>query len=216
MKDVAIFLCDRTGIMARPWAEAGYECYCIDIQHSIRRPRTVDNVTYIWGDVRNWSPLGSVASRIAFLFAFPPCTHVSSSGARDHRTKGVALLADALHLFSACYNAGRWCGAPFGIENPVGTLSTYMGRPDYYFEPWHYGDPWTKKTCLWTGNGFVMPPREVSDPYSVWPDWENIRGRIHTMPPGHERGDRRSETPPGFARAVFRANAQPFARQAIA
>lgn len=192
--------------MALPWAEAGYECYCIDIQHSIRKPRTAGRITYTWGDVRTWTPPDALARRLAFLFAFPPCTHVSSSGARDHKTKGVALLSDALELFTACYNAGKWSGAPFGVENPVGTLSTYMGKPDYYFEPWHYGDPWTKATCLWTGNGFVMPPRQITDPQSFWPEWETIKDRIHKLPPTGDRGDRRSETPAGFARAVFNAN----------
>lgn len=37
-----ISLCDVTGVMAEPWAEAGYDCYCVDVQHSIRRDRTVE------------------------------------------------------------------------------------------------------------------------------------------------------------------------------
>ncbi len=32
-KPCAIFLFDRTAIMAAPWAEAGYDCYCVDSQH---------------------------------------------------------------------------------------------------------------------------------------------------------------------------------------
>lgn len=35
MKDAAIFLFDVTGIMARPWLDAGYECYIVDIQHPV-------------------------------------------------------------------------------------------------------------------------------------------------------------------------------------
>ncbi len=35
-QDVMISMCDKTGIMARPWAENGHLCICVDIQHSIR------------------------------------------------------------------------------------------------------------------------------------------------------------------------------------
>jgi len=202
-KDVAVFLCSRTPIMAQPWADAGYECVCIDIQHSIRRPQRSGRILFQWGDVRTWVPPEPYAKRIAFVAAFPPCTHVAVSGARDFRTKGTAMLRDSLELFSACYSAARWCGAPFMIENPVGKFSDHMMPPDHSFQPWQYGDLWTKKTCLWTGNGFVMPPPMYTEP----PD--GVKELIWKMSPSDDRADKRGETPPGFARAVFRANAAP-------
>lgn len=157
LKNVIISLCDKTGNMVRPWAAAGYECWCIDVQHSIRRPRMesigLGTVHFVWGDVRSWSPSFDVTQRVAAVFAFPPCTHVAVSGARDFRTKGTGLLRDSLELFSACEHAAKWSGASYMIENPVGKFSDHMGKPDYTFDPWQYGDPWTKKTCLWTGGG---------------------------------------------------------------
>lgn len=205
---IVVSLCDRSGVFLRPWAEAGWDCIAVDVQHSIRRPRTErvgdGSITYQWGDVRTWVPSG----RVAFLAGWPPCTHVAVSGARDFRTKGTALLRDSLELFSACYSAGKWSGAPFFIENPVGKFSDHMGTPDYTFHPWEYGDPWTKKTCLWTGGGFVMPPKQHAEPP---PD---VTQKIWTMPPSEDRADLRSETPPGFARAVFQANAERIRRAA--
>jgi hypothetical protein len=200
MKDIALFLCDRSGIMAQPWARAGYLCICVDTQHSIRKVRVEPGVAFQWGDVRTWVPPEACAGRIAFVAAFPPCTHVAVSGARDFRTKGTAMLRDSLELFSACYMAARWSGAPFMIENPVGKFSDHMGRPDFTFQPWQYGDLWTKKTCLWTGGGFVMPPPINTEPPT------GTTERIWKMPPSDERADLRGETPPGFALAVFRAN----------
>jgi len=200
MKDVALFLCDRSGVMAQPWARAGYECFCIDLQHSIRRARVEGGITFLWGDVRTWVPSYTIVDRIGFLAAFPPCTHVASSGARDFRTKGTAMLRDSLELFSACYMAGRWSGAPFMIENPVGKFSDHMLAPDHMFQPWEYGDLWKKKTCLWTGGGFVMPPPLHRE------EPQGVTERIWRMPPSDERADMRAETPPGFARAVFEAN----------
>jgi hypothetical protein len=208
VKDVAIFLCSRTPIMARPWADAGYRCICIDIQHSIRRTRFEDGIEYRWGDVRTWVPPAHYAGRIAFLAAFPPCTHVAVSGARDFRTKGTAMLRDSLELFSACYSAACWSGGRFMIENPVGKFSDHMLPPDYSFQPWEYGDLWMKKTCLWTGGGFVMPPPKYTEPPA------GTKELIWKMSPSDDRADKRAETPPGFARAVFETNGRTLAATA--
>jgi hypothetical protein len=91
------------------------------------------------------------------------------------------------------------------IENPVGRLSTCWRKPDYQFDPCDYGayldppgDTYTKRTCLWTGAGFVMPK-----PDPVLP----LEGsRMHLLPPSDDRANLRSETPAGFALAVFKAN----------
>jgi hypothetical protein len=203
-RDIAVFLCDESGIMAEPWAAAGIECYCVDIQHSIRRERVVGNIHFVWGDARSWTP--PEGCRIVFFAAFPPCTHVAGSGARDFKTKGPMMLADALQVFNACDLAAGWSGAPYMIENPVGVLSSHVRQPDYKFDPCDYAgylddpmqDAYTKKTCLWTGGGFVMPEPKPELP------WHG--SKMHTMPPGDERQKLRSKTPRGFARAVFEAN----------
>jgi hypothetical protein len=205
MPGIVISLCDETGNMVRPWAEAGYECFCFDIAHSIRMPRREGNINFIWGDVRTVRrPPGNIVA----AFAFPPCTHVSGSGARDWPVKGGQMLRDTLEIFEACRQVCEWSGAPYCIENPVGLLATipHIGRPDHYFHPCDYtgfelGDNYTKKTCLWTGNGFVMPDRSMADGLDLPDD------RIHKATPGEERGAFRSATPIGFARAVFEANA---------
>lgn len=203
----AIFLCDLSGVMAEPWAAAGYECWCVDIAHSIRRPRTDGNIHFVWGDVRTYRR--PTTKQVAFVAAFPPCTQVSGAGARDFAIKGGNMLRDALETFEACRAAASWSGAPYLVENPVGVLSSipHIGKPDYYFEPCDFAgyadDPqseaYTKKTCLWTGNGFVMPETRWVDPV--------LGSKMHLMPPSDDRADLRSKTPEGFARAIFKANA---------
>jgi len=200
-----ISLCDETGNMVLPWAEAGYECWCYDIKHLIRVPRRVGNINFVWGDARTVRrPSGDIVD----AFAFPPCTNVAGSGARDWPMKGGQMLRDALEIFEACRQVCDWSGAPYCIENPVGKLSTieHIGKPDHYFHPSDYtgfelGDNYTKKTCLWTGNGFVIPPPCRASGLCKPDD------RIHKASPGDGRGAERSVTPMGFARAVFQANA---------
>jgi hypothetical protein len=191
-----ISLCDLTGVMVKPWADAGYQCWCVDLQHSIRKQRTEGNINYIWGDVRTWTPPPGLD--IAFVAAFPPCTDIAVSGARDFVTKGLAKLCDSLELFNACLHAAEWSGSPYMIENPVGVLSSHIRKPDYYFDPCDYGDPWKKRTGLWTGGGFVMPETTPVEPLEG--SW------VLDMSPSLGRANARSATPPGFAQAVFNAN----------
>lgn len=203
--NIAVFLCDESGVMAAPWAEAGIECYCVDIAHSIRNPRREGNIHFVWGDARTWRP--PHGSRVIFGAAFPVCTNVAVSGARDFATKGGAFLRDAIDLFDSCRNALAWSGAPYCVENPVGVLSSipHIGKPNHYFDPCDFGgypggadDAYTKKTCLWTGNGFVMPQKRRIEP--------SDGSRMHLMAPSDDRQRQRSQTPRGFASAVFQAN----------
>lgn len=206
MTDAAIFLCDLTGRAAEPWAEAGYDCYCVDVQHSIRRDRVEGNIHFVWGDVRTWRPPHGV--RPIFGAAFTPCTDVAGSGARDFERKGGYLLRDAVEMFEAARQCFQWAGIRYVLENSVGFLSSipHIGKPDHYFHPHEYAawceeDNYTKKTCLWTGGGFVMPPKRPA-PHLGQPD-----DRIHKEPPSDERANIRSASPRGFWRAAFHANA---------
>lgn len=221
MKEVVISLCDKTGNMVRPWAEAGYICICVDVQHSIRATKagrhrverfpSGGEIHYVHGDARSWTPLHFCENffslyRIVFVACFPVCTDMAGSGAQDYSNKrgrplkGIPMLADGLLLVNACEQAAAWSGAPYCLENPVGVIPTHHRKPDYYFQPWNYGDLWTKETCLWTGNGFVMP-KFIYDK-----EPEGVIEKIWMASPGDGRADLRSETPVNFARAVFESN----------
>jgi hypothetical protein len=199
---VALSLFDKTGNMLRPWAEAGYRCIAVDIQHS--GVSVVDGIERHGADMLEWVPPREIVNDVAFLAAFPPCDHLAVSGARWFQGKGLGKLADGIRLFQRAAFWAEWFGAPYLIENPVSTISTYWRKPDHVFHPWQYAgfepsDCYTKKTCLWTGNGFIMPaPRPM---LGATPD-----DRIHKAPPGPDRANFRSATPIGFARAVFAAN----------
>lgn len=201
MSGLVISLCDRTGNMVRPWLEAGYRAVTVDIQDAPEEPGRL----HIVRDVRglHWSGEPPV-----MVFAFPPCTHLAVSGAKHFQRKGLGKLIEALEIVEACRAVCEYHGAPWMLENPVSTLSTYWRKPDHIFHPWQYtafelGDHYTKTTCLWTGGGFIMPaPAQASELAAAEPD-----DRIHKAPPSDERADFRSATPMGFARAVFKANA---------
>ena len=202
MRPAVLSLCDRTGVMVQPWAEAGFPCFIVDLQHAEGDARAVGGILRVRADVRDYLP---PRRDLAIVFAFPPCTNLAVSGARWFKDKGLCGLIDGLQTVEACRRICEWSGAPWMLENPVSTLSTYWREPDHIFDPCDFGgylnppgDAYTKRTCLWVGGGFVMPPKD-----RVAPDRGSI---IHRMPPSPDRGDLRSITPAGFAAAVFQSN----------
>lgn len=202
MTRVVLSLCDRTGNMVQPWLDAGYEAITVDLQDA---PETHERRHHFAADVTRWRyPLRF--GRPAIVFAFPPCTHLAVSGARWFAAKGMGALIEALSIVDACREICEFSGAPWMLENPVSTLSTYWRKPDHTFHPYEFAghepaDNYTKKTCLWTGCGFILPEQSFGGG-DLLPD-----DRIHKAPPSDERADFRSATPMGFARAVFQSNA---------
>jgi hypothetical protein len=209
-KRLVLSLCDRTGVMVQPWLEAGYECVTVDLQHE-RGVQRDGRLYRIGCDVATYMPPPA-----AIVFAFPSCTDVAVSGAKHFKDKGLEALHGSLGLLIACKRICEASGAPWMIENPVSTFSTYWRDPDFIFHPWQYAryladvkqDAYTKKTCLWTGGGFAMPEMK---PASFLHDAD----RIHKMARTKDRGDKRAVTPAGFARAVFEAN-EPRVRERVA
>lgn len=216
MTPAAIFLCDLSGVAAQPWAAAGIECYCVDIEHSIRRDRVEGLIHYVWGDVRTWRPPPGV--RPIFVGAFPPCTQVAISGARDFEKKGGMMLRDALETFEAARQVVARSGAPGFVENPTSYLSSisHIGEPSFRFHPNEYAgylpepevEAYTKLTGLWTFNGYRIPPRRRVAPL--------LGSKMHRLPPTDDRADQRSKTPLGFSIANFEANCPAEYRSAAA
>lgn len=190
---------DKSTVMAKPWASAGYLCYCVDQKHPKGETRQ-GNIILVGADMLDWLPPRGIISFAAF---FTPCTDVAVSGARHFKNKGLGRLWRALQLFDISVKLAEWCGAPYMIENPVSTVSTYFRAPDYTFDPCDYGDPYEKHTCLWTGGGFIMPPKNRVEPIRV----SSQGSWIQKLGGKSERTkELRSQTPAGFAKAVFEAN----------
>ena len=195
-----ISLCDFTGIMVKPWAEAGHDCLCLDLQHPFGET-TSGRITKRRADVRTLTP--SDLPKPDIIFAFPPCTNLAVSGARWMKHKGIQGLIDGLQLVEACRKLCEWYQCPWMLENPISILSTCWRKPDSMFHPWEFGDNYTKKTCIWHGGGFVFPTPSVQQ------EPEDVQQLIWKMSPSPDRAAERSKTPQGFAEAVFRVNSSP-------
>lgn len=101
----------------------------------------------------------------------------------------------------------------WALENPVGRLKQWLGKYIMTFNPCDFGDPYTKKTCLW-GN-FNMPFKEplfndksVKPEYIICPTNGDRYSPVswYTGGKSDKTKELRSITPPGFAKAFFEAN----------
>lgn len=208
-KDTVILLCNLTDAMAEPWVAAGYRVLMVDPQHLFV---TTDGlVTRFGGTIVEAMPtIGELirSNRVAFVAGFPPCTDVAVSGARwfgAKRKEDPWFQAKAAIVAEQCRTIGAVSGAPWMWENPVSVFTAIFGEANHTFDPCDFtgycaDDNYTKKTCLRTGGGFVMP-KPFRDLTLGPPD-----DRIFKAPPGPDRANFRSAFPLGFCRAVFLAN----------
>lgn len=199
-QDRIIFdLCGGTGAWSRPYTEAGYD---------------VRLVTLPDHDVRLYRPPGNVHG----ILAAPPCTHFASSGARWWKDKGDAAVLEGLSCVDAALRI-VWVTQPawWVLENPVGRLRRWIGPPVMSFDPWEYGDPYTKHTLLW--GKFTQPKKTPVETDPALLSTKKNRGlgrhskpqlafksKMHLLPASPDRATLRSITPPGFAKAFFKAN----------
>jgi hypothetical protein len=134
------------------------------------------------------------------MIAHPPCTYLSNAGARHLYPKGVLNPVrlekglEAKKFFMALYNANipKIC-----IENP--TPSKVYELPEYSqaIQPYEYGHPFKKRTCLWLKNlPLLQPTNVVSERQSskVPGNWFNKGGK--------DRQKNRAETFLGIANAM--------------
>lgn len=123
------------------------------------------------------------------MIAHPPCTHLAVSGARWFHLKQQEQT-DALEFVRLLLNAPI---PRIALENPVSVISTYIRKPDQIVQPFHFGDPFMKTTCLWLKNLPLLVPTSdlVTGAQKSW-----------LMPDSKGRWMRRSKTYQGIADAI--------------
>ena len=200
---IILDLCGGTGSWSKPYKENGYDVRVIDPQEWVEDD-------YGTGDVRLFK---KPKEDIYGILAAPPCTHFSGSGARHWKKKGKEPLLEGLSVVDACLRIALITKPKFWVlENPVGRLKHYIGDAKCTFQPYEYGDNYSKRTCLW--GDFNMPePTDIVEPDMV--EFISKKGEKKRMSknyydafklPEKERARLRSMTPQGFAKAFYEVN----------
>lgn len=157
------------------------------------------------------------------MVAHPPCTFLSSSGAKWYYhpdDKNLPIEKRRPHPKFPNRAKDRADGAKFfmklanakidhiAIENPVGIMSSEYRKPDQIVQPYWFGDSFTKTTCLWLKNLPLLKPTKMVDKgeYVILksgkklPKWYSDALAKSKTP--EERRTIRSKTFPGFAKAM--------------
>jgi hypothetical protein len=187
MKPQILVACEESQAVTKEFRKLGFEAWSCDIQPcSGGHPEW-----HIRGDV-----LKVVNGGWAMVLAFPPCTHLASSGARwfaEKRRDGRQQEGIDFFMRFADLDAPH-----VAIENPVGVMSSVWRKPDQVIQPWQFGHPETKATCLWLKG---LPRLTPTDVVSVDPN-PQVGNRVHRMAPGPDRAKLRSKTYDGIAKAM--------------
>lgn len=102
------------------------------------------------------------------IIAHPPCTYLTVAANKLYNVekygeKAIQRLKDredAIRFFMAFVNAD--C-KKIAIENPIGVISTRYRKPDQIIQPYHFGHPVRKSTCLWLYNLPPLTPTNIVD-----------------------------------------------------
>ena len=141
--------CEESGIVRDAFLQRGHNAISCDlVSSSAAGP-------HIIGDA-----LDAIASQqFDLLIAFPPCTHLASSGARWFPAKRAdGRQQDAIQFVRALMAANI---PQIAIENPVGVISTQIQRPSQIIQPWQFGEDASKKTCLWLQGLPLLTPTNI-------------------------------------------------------
>lgn len=93
------------------------------------------------------------------IVAFPPCTHLAVSGSRYFKQKQEdGRQQQGIDFFMVFANAK--C-EKIAIENPIGIMSSKWRKPDQIIQPYQFGHPESKKTCLWLKGLPKLQPTEI-------------------------------------------------------
>lgn len=132
----------------------------------------------------------------------PPCTYLTVSGNKWMKPEFASRFPnrqrqreEAIMFFMTLMNSKM---KRIAIENPIGIMSSIYQKPNQIIQPWQFGHPETKATCLWLKNLPKLIPTNIVK----LPDERSKRMRLHYLPKTPDRWKERSRTFIGIATAM--------------
>ena len=192
MSNIKILVaCEESQEVCKAFRARGHEAYSCDILP----PSGGKPEWHLQCDVRE-----VLDKDLDMVIAHPPCDHLAASGARWFKQKiadgrqqqGI----DFFMLFTKLDHVPK-----VAIENPIGIMSTKYRKPDQIIQPWMFGHPEKKATCLWLkGLPLLKETDNVKNKMDIMPKKEIQR--IYYMPQSKNRSKMRSKTYTGIAKAM--------------
>lgn len=165
-----LIACEKSGEVREAFASRGHDAWSCDLEPTERPGQHIqaDHDLHIFNiiDEGEWD----------LLIAHPPCTHLAVSGARYFAEKRADGRQQEAFAFFMAFTKTRV--PKYAIENPVAIISTLWRKPDQIIQPYHFGHPESKKTCLWLKGLPMLRPTKICEP--TWyqnPDGTDYRDR---------------------------------------
>ena len=153
----------------------------------------------------------SIFGKWDLIIAHPPCTYLTVAAncwfdTGKYEKRAWDRMVEQRKAIAFFYKFVMADCEKIAIENPLGAMSTAYRECDQIIQPWQFGDPFEKRTCLWLKKLpklsptkiVTPPPRHVYPSSNSMPEWYVALGRL----PKAERSRERSKTFWGIARAM--------------
>lgn len=165
-----LIACEESQEVCKAFRSKGHRAFSCDLQECSGgypewhipgdvMPLLNGNCVFVTSDYKTHIQFGTWD----LIIAHPPCTYISNAGARwlypggklneDRYKKGIDGKTFFMRFFEA--NCRK-----VAIENPIPSKIYNMPPYTQIIQPYEYGEPWSKKTCLWLKG---LPPLQPTD-----------------------------------------------------
>lgn len=210
--------CEESQRVCIEFRKLGHEAYSCDIEPcSGGRPEwhiLTDVLSLLNGDCRFCTLDGTehlIEGKWDMIIAFPPCTYLTVTGNRWFNVEryGDKAVLRRMQRESAAefFNIFTRVDCPMvAIENPIGIMSIRYRKPDQIIQPYQFGDPERKSTCLWLKGLPKLQQTEIVEPNIIsYKKGKGTDSKWHMETinlPKEERRKLRSKIFPGIAKAM--------------
>lgn len=179
--------CEFSGIVREAFRKRGHDVWSCDIlQTEIPGPHLKGDVKQ-FVDFQAWD----------LIIAHPPCTYISNmSNCRIKEPGRLEKRIAGMNFFM--FFAEIKC-PKIAIENPRGLPERKWRKADQIIQPYQFGHPYSKATCLWLKGLPALKPTYIVDPQRKW-DGKRWRTWVDTM--SSHNSHKRSITFQGIANAM--------------
>ena len=210
-----LIACEESQRVCEAFRNKGHEAYSCDIiDPSGGHPEwhiKGDCIPILGGccDVKTMDgKVHRISDRWDLIIAFPPCTYLTVSGnawfdIEKYREKAKQRYKDRYKAIVFFMQMATANAKKVAVENPIGIMSTAFRKPDQIVQPFQFGHPYTKQTCLWLkGLDKLHPTNILEKPKSGWVNQSFTPDGRYGGFKSFNGSEQRSKTFPGIAKAM--------------
>ena len=207
-KKIILDLCGGTGAWSKPYKNCGYKVINITL------PEYDVMNTFLSGDYLKFYRKEKRATKVFCnkvhgVLCAPPCTQFSKADWRTNKKdkdfrEGMEVVIACLNIVWTIQRKGAQLKF-WALENPMGYLYNFLGKPAFYFQPWQFGEidfRATKRTALW---GYFNQPGTCVRKRKI-PFIRKYSDNKGSLAWGSRKAEDRAKTSECFAKAFFKAN----------